>query len=392
VASQVTYVWVIKSTGEVDAARIDVNETELTELVTRARSVRGAKPSTADRGPDATQSEDTGWTPRLRGDGLLSLGDDAVVASRTLYRLLIEPIRPLLPATPGSLLTIVPHGPLFMLSFAALQDAGGRYLVERYAIHYTPAGVVLQLTGTHRRASEGASDYLLIGDPISLPALPNGKPLPRLPGTRSEVTRVASLVGRSRATMLLGANASEPEVERLVGHRRVIHFATHGVLRSDDPLDSFLALDTGGRRSTAAGARRPVVSGTGQPDGRLTVGEIYGLHLDADLVVLSACGTGLGKVSSDGVAGLARAFVYAGAPSVVATLWDIADEPAARFMPQFYRALQRRADHAQALRTAQLGLLEDLRAGRVKASTGTGTVTLAEHPVLWAGFMLVGEP
>ena len=109
------------------------------------------------------------------------------------------------------------------------------------------------------------------------------------------------------------------------------------------------------------------------------------------VLVLSACGTGLGKVSGDGVAGIARAFVYAGAPSVLATLWDLADEPAARLMPQFYRSLHRRPDKAQALRDAQLKFLRDLRSHNVRVATPSGTVTLPEHPVLWAGFVLVGE-
>jgi CHAT domain-containing protein len=387
VGPDVTYIWVVKGTGEVDAARVDVSEAKLTGLVKRARSVRPSKAPAADRGASAESDGD--WTPRLRGDGLLSLGTDALVASRALHALLVEPIRRLLPTAPGSLLTIVPHGPLFLLSFAALQDSTGRYLIERHAIHYAPAGVVLQLTEKQKHPSDSQSGYLLVGDPASLPLLADGKPLPRLPGTRQEVSQVAALIGRARATTLVGASATESEVRRLAGNPTVIHFATHGVVRGDDPLESFLALDTGATARSAAAVKQSQTALAS--DGRLTVREIYGLRLDADLVVLSACGTGLGKVSGDGVAGLARAFVYAGAPSVVATLWDLADEPAARFMPQFYRALQRHTDKAQALRDAQLKLLRDLRSGRVKVSTPTGTLTLREHPVLWAGYVLVGE-
>jgi len=130
----------------------------------------------------------------------------------------------------------------------------------------------------------------------------------------------------------------------------------------------------------------------GSDDGRLTAREIYDLDLDADLVVLSACRTGLGAVSSDGVIGMARAFLYAGTPSVVATLWDVADEPSARLMPNLYRSLKRIPDKAQALRRAQLILLNDLRNGRVKVETKTGTAILGEHPILWASFILVGRP
>jgi CHAT domain-containing protein len=272
-----------------------------------------------------------------------------------------------------------------------LRNPSGQYLVERYAIHYVPAGVVLDLAEQHTRASV-ASDrrYLLIADPQTLPALPGGKPLPRLPGTRREVSDVAALVPAAAATSLVGANATEPRVRSLAGDRSVLHFATHGVIRADDPLESFLALDTG-RTATGRVAQRSGWSDT-VDDGRLTAREIYDIQLNADLVVLSACRTGLGAVSGDGVIGLARAFLYAGTPSVVATLWDVADEPAARLMPSLYRSLKRVPDKAQALRRAQLTLLHDLRSGRVSVPTKSGTATLAEHPILWAGFILVGKP
>src|ERR1700730_14593533 len=102
----------------------------------------------------------------------------------------------------------------------------------------------------------------------------------------------------------------------------VIHLATHGIMRDDAPFDSFLALGHG-----ALGTEN---------DGRLTAGEIYSLDLRANLVVLSACRTALGEISGDGIAGLTRAFFYAGASSVVATMWDVADEPTGHLMPEVY--------------------------------------------------------
>ena len=277
----------------------------------------------------------------------------------------------------------------------------GTYLVERHALHYVPAGVVLQLTEKQRAAPSRVPRYLLVADPAHA-AGGARRPTPAaVAGHAARGRRVARLVPAARVTSLTGATAIEPTVRRLMGDRTVLHFATHGVVQSDDPLESFLALDTGrpsspSRAPTAAGssgpsARAPLAASTAD-DGRLTSWEIYGLDLDADLVVLSACRTGVGKVSGDGVVGLARAFLYAGTRSVVATLWDVADEPAARLMPPFYRALGRRADKARALRQAQLALLRDLRAGKVQVAAGTGRVTLPEHPALWASFILVGEP
>ena len=395
VDASVTYIWTVSGSGAIQSVSVPVSESALTDLVGRARAIGRHRRASPNRGESEIGLEGSlnqgDWMARVRGEGLLSLGSDAVSALRSLDALLIEPVRRWLPERPGSLLTIIPHGPLFQLSFAALQDRTGRYLVERHAVHYAPAGVVLQLTGSRTKPAAAADqDYLFVGDPVSLPQQPGGRPLPRLPGTRSEISQVAALMPRDGVTTLLGSRATEPEVRRLAPQRTILHFATHGVVRSDDPLESFLALDTG-TGAHGPGETKSLSRGQLAQDGRLTVREIYDLRLDAELVVLSACGTGLGKVSGDGVAGLARAFVYAGAPSVLATLWDLADEPAARLMPQFYRSLHRRPDKAQALRDAQLKFLRDLRSHDVKVATPSGTVTLSEHPVLWAGFVLVGE-
>ena len=149
-------------------------------------------------------------------------------------------------------------------------------------------------------------------------------------------------------------------------------------MRDERPLDSFLALS----RDAAGG-----------DDGRLTVQDIYGLDLQASLVVLSACRTGLGQLSSDGIVGLTRAFFYAGTPSVMATLWDVADEPTYRLVSTFYSRLAAAPDKALALRAAQVSMLRALRAGRGQGPVGgRPPSTLPEHPVLWAGFVLVGEP
>jgi CHAT domain-containing protein len=177
--------------------------------------------------------------------------------------------------------------------------------------------------------------------------------------------------------VLTGAEATEANLRRLAHGAGLLHFATHGIVRDERPLDSFLALS----RDTAGG-----------DDGRLTVQDIYGLDLQASLVVLSACRTGLGQLSSDGIVGLTRAFFYAGTPSVVATLWDVADEPTYRLVSTFYSRLAAAPDKALALRAAQVSMLRALRAGEVKVGAGPGAVTLPEHPVLWAGFVLVGEP
>jgi CHAT domain-containing protein len=109
-------------------------------------------------------------------------------------------------------------------------------------------------------------------------------------------------------------------------------------------------------------------------------------------VVLSACRSASGTIAGDGVATFARAFLYAGAASLIASVWEVADEPADRLLPDFYRAWLGGASKAAALRDAQLRLLRDLRGGRVRVTTAIGPVVVPEHPVFWAGVALFGEP
>ena len=127
-------------------------------------------------------------------------------------------------------------------------------------------------------------------------------------------------------------------------------------------------------------------------DGRLTASEVAGLSLRAHLVVLGACRSARGPLSSDGIAGLTRAFMAAGAPSVVATLWDVSDRATAKVMTRFYASYLTGTSKDRALRAAQLALLQDLRDGKVTQRVGETTLTYAEHPHLWAGAILIGAP
>ncbi len=214
-----------------------------------------------------------------------------------------------------------------------------------------------------------------MADPAAPPTVRGEPALPRLPGAASEADAIARLVPASRATVLADAAATESRVRAELPRRSVIHFATHAVVNDADPLSSFLALG--------------VEHGGG---GKLTAQKIYSLELDADLVVLSACRSGSGLVSGDGIASLARAFFYAGALSLVVSVWDVADAPTSRLVPAFYRSWLAGSDKAAALRAAQLALIRDLRAGRVTVNTPAGEVSIPEDPAFWAGFVLLGEP
>jgi CHAT domain-containing protein len=308
-----------------------------------------------------------------------------------LYQLLIKPVRGYLPTAPGSLLTVVPHGPLFQVSFAALQDDQGRYLIESYRLHYTPSVGVLAFTARHQHAqpASSSSKALLIGDPTPPAIEPGDDPLPALPWARREVQEIGATFGLQHARIVTDREATEARVRKQIESADVLHFATHGVIRQTESMSSFLAL-----------ARDPAASDGTLTDGKLTADEVYGLRLHARLVVLSACGTALGPMTGDGVIGFTRAFLYAGAPSVIATEWNVPDRTGYEVMRRFYRFRKITSDPSEALRDAQLSVLSALRKGAVRISVpgaddgaGQGTqVALRENPLFWAGFVLVGEP
>lgn len=335
------FVWVVARDGTIAERRVEITKARLVELI------RATATASAPGRP---------W--------------------RQLYEALIAPIRDRLPRTPGTLLTIVPHGVVANVSFAALQARDGRYLLEDYALHYAPAGAVLQFTAGLRHPDARRGAALLVADPSIAPRSELDTPLPPLPGAREEVARIATLLPPGRVTVLQGSDAAEPRVVAAAAGSAIVHLATHAIVRDDRPNESYLAFGPGDGSST----------------GLLTARDVYDLRLRADLVVLSACRSGGGPVTGDGIASFARAFIYAGAPSLVVSLWDVADAPAGRLLPAFYQSWFAGASKARSLRRAQLQLLADLRGGRLKIETRAGPIVLPERPVYWAGFVLIGEP
>jgi CHAT domain-containing protein len=202
-----------------------------------------------------------------------------------------------------------------------------------------------------------------IGDVLSL-KLATLK-LARLIGTRTEAERIAALAHErgAGADVWLDADASEGNVEqRDLSRYRMLHFATHGLLDTERP--QFTGL---------------VLAPAGDTDGFLRVGEVFNLRLGSPLVILSACETGLGRERrGEGVIGLTRAFMYAGAPAVGVTLWSVADKSTAELMPTFYGRLfaEQAVAAPAALRGAQLQMIADKR---------------YSAPYYWAPFIIVGD-
>ena len=359
------FAWVIAADGSLHAAATPLVAGELESRVRAARQGLGLVGALRE-GPALPTSRQA-----TEGGG----GSEPAAALAALYRLLIEPLARWLPSEPGRTVTIVPHDRLFLLSFAALRDPGGRYLVERHALSYSPSLALLAWTGRPRAAATARQPALVVGNP-AMPTLPGAtQRLASLPGAELEARAVAAELG-PRTVVLVGAAAGEAEVRRRATNAPLVHLATHGQLDEGEPLASLVAL---------APDAAPAVG-----DGRWTVAEIQEETLAADLVTLSACDTGLGRLSSDGVLGLSRAFLVAGARSVVVSLWRVADVATRFQMTRFYAALGANGgDRASALRQAQLETLAALRAGTLVAPSGR---PIAESPAYWAPFVLVGEP
>jgi CHAT domain-containing protein/Tfp pilus assembly protein PilF len=269
---------------------------------------------------------------------------------RSLHRYLIAPIEESGLLDGATRLVIVPHAELHYLPFAALVDGDGRSLIERYEMAVTPSASVWLALGERPRAPSTAGILAFAPRPDALPASPR------------EVAAIARS-GGADARVVIGSAATEDVFRREASSHRILHLATYGVLNKHNPLFSFVELAPGGEH-----------------DGRLEVHEVFGLRLTADLVVLSACQTGLGSgalsdvPAGDDWVGLTRAFLHAGAMQVVATLWPVDDWATAAFMDRFYERMAAGDQPARALANAQ-------RAMRGAATTA--------HPFFWAGFVIV---
>jgi len=209
--------------------------------------------------------------------------------------------------------------------------------------------------------------------------------LERLVESGREVQQIAGLYPPGQSSLLLREQATEENVKtsRRLNEYRYIHFATHGLLNEQRPYYSglILSLPKYGKAPAALPADKGATTRSDQPqieDGLLQVYEIFGLKLNADLVVLSACETGLGKeLRGEGLVGLTRAFLYAGTPSVIVSLWKVQDRSTSDLMVNFYKDLNQSKEKTEALRLAKLNLI---KSGRYS------------HPYYWAPFILVGDP
>ena len=243
--------------------------------------------------------------------------------SRALYRQIFTVAAP---AIKTKKLIIVPHGPLHYLPFAALSD-GNEYLIDRFSIRMLPSASVLSFL--KERARQENSGALIFGNPKL------EDPKYDLKFAQDEALAIGRIIPKS--TVLLRSEASKTNLQNLGIEYSVIHLAVHGVFDPDKPLHSALLL-----------------AADRNDDGLLRAGDLYNLSLNADLITLSACETALGKVATgDDVVGFTRGFLYAGAGSVISSLWQVDDEATRDLMVHFYMNLPKMGKD-EALRQAQL--------------------------------------
>jgi len=258
--------------------------------------------------------------------------------SRCLEQLYAELIAPIETWIQGKDLVVIPHGLLHYIPFHALSHQG-HYLSDQCAISYAPSASVFKLC--RERAAPESHGALLLG--VADTATPH---------LHDEIEAIKSLL--PQAELLLNEEATVDRFKQVARQCRFLHLACHGVFRDDNPLFSSLKL----------------------ADRWLNFYDLFNLDLDAELVTLSACHTGVNHISpGDELLGIMRGFLHAGVPSLILSLWAVDDRSTCDFMKHFYSALKKGVSKRSALRQAQVKTRADY-----------------PHPYYWAPFILIGKP
>ena len=335
--------------------------------------------------------------------------------SNDLYRLIFTPLTSALGESKQIFLS--PDGSLNLIPFEVLRDDKGRYLIETHTFRYVSAGRDIAGYGMIKEKGQKA---ILLGDPdfdlaagqaspdkektVTRSRNMQGLSFSRLPGTKEEVEAIAAILGSSASNIYTGEAARE-SVLMQKKNPRILHLATHGFFLSDQDWSSLM--DEKSRGITVIGKDKPApkkpvriensflrsglalaganrsLAQEGVTEGILTAEKILGLNLrGTDMVVLSACDTGMGDVKNgEGVYGLRRSFTQAGAKSLVMSMWEVPDVETKELMVAFYKNLQSgKMNRAEALRQAALKQRQT-----VKSRYGN------DNPYYWGAFVFLGE-
>ena len=276
-------------------------------------------------------------------------------ALKALSDVIITPIAHLIQ---GDEITIVPDGPLLLVPFAALLDQHSRYLSERLRIRSVPSLTSLKLMAECPEGYHRTTGALLVGDPWVQSVRVRRRKLKQLPSARKEVEMIAKIL---KIEPLTGERATKCEVLTTLNSVALVHIAAHGCPETGEIVLS------------------PNPSQTKKPKEEeflLTIADVLNAKLKARLVVLSCCHSGRGKIKAEGVVGLARAFLGAGARCVLVSLWAIDDEATLEFMRNFYEQLLKGQSTSSSLNTA------------MKQMQRSDTFSDVRY---WAPFVLIGD-
>ena len=354
---EAVYLWLLLKGQQRQFKRKEIS-VELKKLIDQTYKQIGIKGRgrSDNRSPDEPEDEEI--------DDLSDRGTEASASSsqqgeggalKTLYEVVIAPISHLIK---GDELIIVPDGSLFPIPYAALVDQHSKYLSETLRIRLAPSLTCLRLLAECPEGRHSTSGGLLVVNPWVETVRINRKNLPQLPGAEKEVKMIGQILN---IVPLTGKDATKEQVLSRLNPVSLIHIAAHGRTERGEIILS----------PNLASVDKPK-----EDDFLLTMTDVLGAKLHAKLVVLSCCHSGQGPIKAEGVVGTARAFLGAGARTVIATLWAINDEAILEFMSPFYEHLVAGQSASKALHQAMKCLRESERYEAVK------------H---WAPFVLIGD-
>lgn len=288
--------------------------------------------------------------------------------SYVLYKDLLAPVMSKLSPT-ISRLVLIPDGQLTYLPFEQLIDANitptlpyqhWPWLMKKYSISYASSSKMWW-----QRFTSGFPPQKRVNIAAFAPAY-ESEELVDLPYAVQEVNQILKTF---RGKSWLGVEATEAQFKAVAGDYEVYHLAMHGLINDEEPMRSYLAFQ-----------QKDPLQADEQNDNYLSIAELYALDLEANLVVLSACNTGVGQLhQSEGMMSLARGFAYGGANSIVMSMWSVGDQSTASLMTSFYKKLKKGKRKDVALQEAKLAYLEQV------------DDPYFSHPYFWSGFVMMGE-
>ena len=350
------FIWVVQPSGKVTFRQVDLKPlqqqqiTTLEQLTNASRCLRSVRKD-CKRIDEKIEQFTQGEYPGLK----------------ELYQLTIAPIADLLPQNPDDYVIFIPQDTLFKIPFAALQTPDNKFLIQQHTILVSPSIQVLDFT--HQQHQRQSNDRNRTATVLGNPQMPKvvlkigtaPRQLPPLLGSEKEANAIGQLLN---TRPLIGARATKANLLKSLEQARFVHLATHGL------LDYVTKAGLDSTEVPGALALAPA----GGDDGLLTTRELLNLKLNAKLVVLSACDTGGGRITGDGVIGLSRAWISAGVPSTIVSLRPVPDDQTRKLMISFYQHFTKTSNIARSLRQAMLE-----------------TMKTDPLPVNWGAFVLIGE-